>query len=244
VDDEQGNDVVGQCWKDLADVMAAGVTRVLLYGPPGTGKTFAALHHGVRTTPAERLVCTEDLTTGEITGTWMPVDEGRWRWYEGPAIRAWGAQGGRGGRLVVDEVDRAAGDALSTLLAVTDTDGSARWRHPETGEWRSPGPAFSVVMTTNLEDLDDLPGALRDRFAIAIRVDRPHPSAVASLSEDLRRPALCGSIGDPARRVSLRSFYAFDRLRASCGAQRAAALVFGDERGAGVMDALAIASLA
>src|ERR1700688_1968926 len=147
---------VNSCWRDLADVLSSGISRVLLYGPSGTGKTFAALHHGAGPSPAERLVCTEDLTSGEITGTWMPVGENRWEWREGPAIRAWRGSGGMGGRLVVDEVDRASGDALSTLLAVTDTDGSARWRHPESGEWRSPGPAFSVVMTTNIEDLEDI----------------------------------------------------------------------------------------
>ncbi len=242
--DEQGTEVVGQCWADLADVVEAGVSRVLLYGPPGTGKTHAALHFRVTGAPAERLVCTEDLTTGEVTGTWMPVDQGRWRWHEGPAIRAWRARGGRGGRLVVDEVDRASGDALATLLAVTDSEGSARWHHPETGEWVTPGPDFSVVMTTNLEELDDVPAALRDRFPVAIRVDRPHPSAVAALSDDLRLPALAGSLGDATRRVSLRSFYAFDRLRDRWGTERAARLVFGAERADAVRDALAIATLA
>ena len=240
------NDVVemGQCWRDLADVLAAGIDRVLLYGPPGTGKTFAALHAGVGDTPAERLVCTEDLTTGEITGTWMPVGEGRWTWREGPAIRAWRADDGRGARLVIDEIDRASGDALSTLLAVTDSVASSRWRHPETGEWVQPGPDFSVVMTTNLEHLDELPGALRDRFPVAIAVDRPHPGALSPLSADLRAPALRGSLGDVGRRVSLRAFYAFDLLRARHGASRAATLVFGESRGEAVLDALAIGALA
>ena len=80
---------VESCWRDLSDVLAAGISRVLLYGPSGTGKTYAALHQGVSSAPAERLVCTEDLTSGEITGTWMPVGENRWEWREGPAIRAW-----------------------------------------------------------------------------------------------------------------------------------------------------------
>jgi len=238
------NDELGQCWRDLADVFAAGIDRVLLYGPPGTGKTYTALRYGVGTTVAERLVCTEDLTTGEITGTWMPVGDGRWTWREGPAIRSWRGESGRGARLVVDEVDRASGDALSTLLAVTDSADSARWRNPDTGEWVAPGPDFSVVMTTNLEELDDLPAALRDRFAVCIRVDRPHPGAVQSLSRDLRAPALAGSLGEPMRRVSLRSFYAFDKLRQSCGAPRAAQLVFGEERARGVLDALTIGALA
>lgn len=234
---------VGQCWSDVADVLAAGVLRVLLYGPPGTGKTFAALKLGLAKGISERLVCTEDLTTGEITGTWMPSGAGKWEWREGPAIRAWKSNGGRGGRLVVDEVDRASGDALSTLLAITDSPESARWRNPETGQWVKPGPDFSVVMTTNIEDLDDIPAALRDRFPVAIRIDRPHPHAVTSLSDDLRAPALNGSVGEADRRVSLRSFYAFDQLRGHLGAPRAARLLFGEVTGQAILDALSIGTL-
>jgi MoxR-like ATPase len=234
---------VGQCWSDVADVLEAGVQRILLYGPPGTGKTYAALKLGLTTGISERLVCTEDLTTGEITGTWMPAGAGKWEWREGPAIRAWKANAGRGGRLVVDEVDRASGDALSTLLAITDSVESARWRNPETGQWVKPGPDFSVVMTTNIEDLGDIPLALRDRFPVAIRIDRPHPHAVATLSDDLRGPALNGSLADSERRVSLRSFYAFDQLRSHLGAERAARLLFGTSTAAAVLDALSIGSL-
>jgi MoxR-like ATPase len=216
---------------------------VLLYGPPGTGKTYAALKLGVTRGVSERLVCTEDLTTGEITGTWMPAGAGKWEWREGPAIRAWKSNAGRGGRLVVDEVDRASGDALSTLLAVTDSAESARWRNPETGQWVKPGTDFSVVMTTNIEDLGDIPVALRDRFPVAIRIDRPHPHAVAMLSEDLKAPALNGSVGEANRRVSLRSFYAFDQLRGPLGAERAARLLFGDDTGRAILDALTIGTL-
>jgi MoxR-like ATPase len=236
--------MVGQCWIDVADVLAAGVQRVLLYGPPGTGKTYAALKLGVTTGVSERLVCTEDLTTGEITGTWMPVGEGKWEWREGPAIRAWSGHAGRGGRLVVDEVDRASGDALSTLLSITDSVESARWRNPETGRWVKPGPDFSVVMTTNVDDLSDIPQALRDRFPVAIRIDRPHPHAVAVLSDELRAPALNGSLGDPDRRISLRAFYAFDQLRGPLGTERAARLLFGDTSAQAILDALAIGTLA
>jgi hypothetical protein len=85
------------------------------------------------------LVCTEDLTSGEITGTWMPSGENTLR-----VARRTGHQGvarveGRGARLVLDEVDRASGDALATLLAITDSPASARWRNPDTLEWVRPG---------------------------------------------------------------------------------------------------------
>jgi MoxR-like ATPase len=235
--------MVSSCWRDLADELAAGLSRVLLYGPPGTGKTFGALHQGIGAGFAERLICTEDLTSGEITGTWMPTSEHRFEWLEGPAIRAWRGVEGRGGRLVLDEIDRASGDALATLLAITDSPESARWRNPETLEWVRPGREFSVIMTSNIEDLEDIPRALRDRFPVRIYVDRPHPSAVATLSSDLRAPALSGSLGPEHRRVSLRSFYAFDELRRHHGAARAAQLVFGDDTAQSILDVLAIGAV-
>jgi MoxR-like ATPase len=217
---------------------------VLLYGPPGTGKTFAALHQGVGDAHAERLVCTEDLTAGEITGTWIPSRENRFEWREGPAIRAWRGAGGFGGRLVLDEVDRASGDALATLLAVTDSPESARWRNPDTLEWVRPGENFSVVMTSNMEDLEEIPRSLRDRFVIAIRVDRPPREAVERLSRDLRAAALAGSLGPEGRRISLRSFYAFDELRTQYGSERAGELVFGATVAQSVLDALNIGAVA
>ena len=144
---------------------------------------------------------------------------------------------------MLDEVDRAAGDALATLLAITDSPESARWRNPETLAWVRPGPHFSVVTTSNLEDLEELPAALRDRFPVSVLVDRPHPAALERLSADLRAPASSGSLGPDGRRVSLRRFYAFDQLRQRHGDRRAAQLTFGDAA-EGILDALAIGSVA
>jgi hypothetical protein len=98
-------------------------------------------------------------------------------------------------------------------------------------------------MTTNVEDLDDIAPSLRDRFPVSIRIDRPHVTALSSLSADLRAPALAGSLGPASRRVSLRSFYAFDELRRHLGPTRAAQLVFGDDAATSVLDALAIAAI-
>ncbi|HLK44808.1 MAG TPA: AAA family ATPase, partial [Acidimicrobiales bacterium] len=159
-------ETVPTCWLDFHDALAAGIDRIVLYGPSGTGKTYAALRAGVGAAGAHRMVCTEDMTAADVTGCWMPAASGRFEWLDGAAVRAWRGDGTTGGRLVIDEADRAAGDVLALLLAVCDTDGSARFDHPATGEALHPLPGFTVVMTTNLEHLDELPAALRDRFPV------------------------------------------------------------------------------
>jgi len=226
------------CWDDFETVMKAGIKRVLLYGPPGTGKTYGALNYA-NPTRAERLVCTEDLTSAEITGTWMPNGSGTWDFLVGPAINAWRGVAGEGGRLVVDEVDRASGDVLSQLLAMTDSPESAQWTHPATKEIWRPGPDFTVIMTTNVADPEDIPEALLDRFPTRICIDRPPLSAVERLSADLRNGALYG-VGET--RLPLRSLYAFDQLRGHCGDQEAARLIFGKD-GEAIVDSLRVAAV-
>jgi hypothetical protein len=97
-------------------------------------------------------------------------------------------------------------------------------------------------MTTNIEDMRELPEALLDRFAIAIRINQPHPNALAKLSPDLRKYAIrmCDA-GE--RRISLRTFFAFDKLRTTLGEERASNLVFGD-RAQSFRDAIAIDKVA
>jgi MoxR-like ATPase len=230
------------CWQDLNDILRIGVDRVFLYGPPGVGKTFAAMNFGAPSV-AERLVCTEDMTSAEIMGMWEPAQEG-FRYREGPGLRAWRGRDGRGGRLVVDEVDRVSGDALSMLLMITDSRESARWIHPETHQEMTPGENFSVVMTSNVTHPDDIPTALRDRFPVALHINQPPEEALAGLSPDLRGPARQAAMSPEGRRFSLRAFYSFDQLRAGLGDdQRAAEMAFGVDAAPAVLDALTISRL-
>ncbi len=230
------------CWQKVHNALRSGIDRIILFGPAGTGKTYAGLTLGDTRGGAFRLACTEDMTNAEVSGSFMPDAKGGFSWVSGSALKAWNGDGTTGGRLVVDEIDKAGGDVLATLLAFTDTPESASWENPETGRIHRPREGFSVIMTTNIENMAELPTALSDRFPVRIRIDQPHPSALTRLSSDLHGIAV--SLADAGReRVSLRAFYAFDKLRSSLPVGEAAELVFGD-RASSILEAMRIDSLA
>lgn len=229
-----------QCWQDFADALSAGIDRVILYGPSGTGKTFAGLTMGNVSAGAHRLICNEDMTSGDITGHYKPAGSDAWQWKDGAVVKAWQGDGLNGGRVVADEINKASGDVLSLLLAMFDSPESASWEHPETGRIIRPREGFSVVMTTNVEDMRELPEALKDRFPIAIRINEPHPDGVNRLSPDLRAAAIASADADRDRRFSLRAFMAFDQLRKSVPTEQAARLSFGERHYRSILDAIAV----
>ena len=235
---KQKTNELPKCWQTVKDALDAGIDRIILFGTAGVGKTYAGLNFGELNGGAHRLICTDEMTNADVTGCWQPTSSGSWSWLEGAGIKAWQGNGTVGGRLVIDEIDKAGGDVFATLLAITDSPESARWEHPQSKQVIKPTAGFSVVMTTNIEQMSELPMALKDRFPVAIRINEPHPDALLLMSEDLREYArkMCDA-GE--RRISLRSFYAYDKLRTSLGAKKSAEIVFG-ERSKSFLDAIAV----
>jgi len=232
---------IPQCYIDLEKAMLSGTDRVILYGRPGTGKTYSGLTVGVGPNGSERLICTEDMTSADVSGAFMPNSSGGFEFLPGAALRAWM----RGSRLVIDEIDKAGGDVFAQLLAFTDTVDSASFTRPDTGEVVRPQPGFSVVMTSNIEDPRDLPVALKDRFPLTIEVNAAHPAALMALPESLRMIAATMVAGDIGQRASLRAFYEFNRL-ASGGhftVPEAADLIFGKEQAVNIVRALSVGTL-
>jgi MoxR-like ATPase len=216
-----------ECWQDVNDILDSGINKLILFGPPGTGKTFAGLTFGNVSAGAHRLICNEDMTSADVTGHFKPSGDGTWKWQDGTVIKAWQGDGINGGRVVADEIDRASGDVMSQLLAMFDSEESASWEHPETGRILKPKKGFSVFMTTNIEDMRELPQALKDRFPVAVRINTPHPDALTMLSPDLRGAAAASADADKDRRFSVRAFMAFDTLRKTVSVEKAARLTFG-----------------
>lgn len=227
-----------KCWADVKLALDAGIDRVILFGPPGTGKTYAGMNYGQVNRGAFRLICTDDMTNADVTGHMMPTENGTFKWVNGKALKAWEGDGKLGGRLVIDEIDKAGSDVYATLLAMTDNPESASWTNDLDGSFYCPKPGFSVVMTTNIENMSDLPEALKDRFPVAIRINAPHPAAIARLSEDLRAYAIRMADAGESR-ISLRTFMAFDELRKGASEETAARIIF-RERHREVLEAITI----
>lgn len=225
-----------QIW-DLVEMVIALTRCVLLYGPPGTGKSLAG--HRVELGQRElfSITMTVDTAAAELRGHYIPVGNGEFRWHDGPAIRAWRC----GGRLVINEINHAGGDALSFLLNCLDTPETAMLTLP-TGETVRPHPDFQCVATMNGDPESDLPDALKDRFPNAIEIPEPHPQGIARLPFDLQKIARGTSHApDATRRVSLRQWLAFASLRDDIGPNDAAYVVFG-KRADEVLTALSIAA--
>lgn len=199
-------------WKLAVELIKKGAPRVLLYGPPGTGKTYTAQHQSKANGGLAEvfvLPCTEDTPSSDVFGT-DTIRDGSVVWRDGIGMLAWRL---KNSRLVLDELDKASPEMLTSLLKVCDEQDSAGFHLP-TGVFVRPESGLQVVACMNGEP-EDLPEALADRFTVRVRITNPHPDAIMALSHDLWAPARDTTHGKvpEARRYTIRQFRAFDELR-------------------------------
>jgi DNA polymerase III delta prime subunit len=217
-------------WPEIESVVGSGA-HVLLYGPPGTGKTRAA------TSPESySLTLTEETPAAELRGHYVPKG-GEFQWQDGPAVKAWR----EGRRLVLNEIDRASGDALTFLLAALDDPEVARLTLP-TGETIRPRPGYHAIATMNGDPDVSLPAPLLDRFSARIAVTDPHPGALARLNCEPLSNAIVATIGASSdRQVTVRQAWTFLRLASRLGDRSVAARAVWGERGTDVLNSLILA---
>lgn len=203
-------------WEETEEIIMSGVVpRILLMGPPGIGKTYAAIKRRSAGQPVFVTTLTDETPAAELRGHFVPGANG-FLWMDGPAVAAWRT----GGRLVLNEVDQASGDAHTFLHCILDDPELAMLTLPvyEDGTREHivvrPEEGFTAVATTNAS-ADSLPEALADRFTVKILLTTPHPQALARLPEDLRAIASTMVNLDEKRRVGLRAWMGFADLRES-----------------------------
>lgn len=227
----------------VIDAVIPVVERMLLSGMPATGKTTAAIQEArAAGIPVFVFTCAGDSTPAfEARGTDCIRDASQ-VWRDGPmtAARRAALTHGRA-MLIVDEIQNAAGDLLSFMLSVLATDEAATLTLP-TGEVLPYASGLQVIATMNGDPTELLNEAILSRFPIRLTVDTTSPKAIAALPADLQAhaKATC-DLPEPDRRIDVRAWSAFARLREKLDATIAAQAVWG-ARAHLVLDSIAMAS--
>ena len=220
-------------WDLIEEILKLEEMRtLLLHGRYGAGKTYAGLFIGRSAEYAVTL--TPETCAAELRGTWIPRGS-EFEWHDGPFTAAMR----EGARIVINEISHASDDVIALLYPFLESADTSRLTLP-TRETVVPAAGLQIVATDN-RDPDELPPALLDRFEFVQHVDRPHPAALARLSEPLRRAAeRCFGL-EEERAISLRSWLLLDRLKDKFGIEKAARAIFGNQRGKQIVDGLLLA---
>jgi hypothetical protein len=124
-------------------------------------------------------------------------------------------------------------------MMLLDTEASASWQNPDTGEVVKPHASFSVVATMNGQP-EDLAPAVLDRMIVRCEVNEPNPKAIQALPEYLRNLATTFTAKDSEHRYSLRSFVEFHNMYQRSGNMPFTAQVVFPEVAESILDSLAI----
>ncbi len=206
-----------------------------LWGPPGIGKTYVACRTGLGDRRVFVTTMTPETPASELRGFWMPKAS-EFEWQDGLFIDAMRS----GARVVINEISHASSDVMAILHPVLESRETAQLSLPNM-ETVTPAEGFQIVCTDNLS-VDELPGALQDRFRSVLHLDQPHPDALARLPKDLREAAMRTFDLEKDRAVSIRGWLAVDDFSKEFGREMACRAVFGRERGEQIFRATLLGS--
>jgi MoxR-like ATPase len=216
------------------------IHRLLLTGPAGTGKTSWA---GFALGDVERITLHSQMPPEDLIGSLGLVGKAgatETVWHDGPAVRAMR----NGMPLVIDEIDQCSPDLRCALHAICDDWSVASITLP-TCEVVRPNRGFCVVATTNA-DPATFPAPLMSRFDLVIHCAAPASGVLDKLPagwrDILSRSYARQDSAAWTQPVSVRSVLALQRLSRVIPLGEAAELVFGEEQGAELADAFAIAN--
>lgn len=211
--------------KAVMDAFKGDRMMLALGGDPSIGKTYIAQHYALEGRECYNVTLNEDTFAGELKGYPVRTKDGM-EWFDGPALRAYR----NGGRIVINEIQRAATNTLSFLLELTDSSNSSCISLPPPSyETVKPHPKFQVIASYN-GDFDDMPEALKSRFAKNVHLKSANPEAIRVLPAELQAIAARTVIlEDVERRISLRHWFDFVELKnKGLDEETAAWAIFGD----------------
>lgn len=219
--------------KLITQLKACAVARVnaLLIGRPGIGKSRLAhlVANGLFSGKVYAIVLPEDTPVAELRGHFLPVGD-KWVWHDGPVTRAIR----EGAACILDELSHLSPEAQTFMHAAMDDSPITL----PTGETihKTAKPWF---IATQNDDAEALRPALKDRFPVVLTVKQPVEEAYLGLPVDLQAVAKRDVTGNNA---SLRPWYAFAELKASCDSVEEAAELIWPSRGKQMAEALKLAA--
>lgn len=180
---------------------------------------------------------TPDQPSSDLLGFYM-VKGHDMVWHDGVAARAWR----EGNRLVLNEVDQRSPEVETLLHVILDDPATTQLTLP-TGETIRPQPGFQAVATMNGNPAE-MPEALRSRFTVQIHMTTVNPAALMAIPVEYRMAVKrAAEVTDSARRITLRVWLEFFKLRPIVGDEVAAKACFGI-RGPEILATLKLATAA
>lgn len=227
-DSEAFNFAAFDTWNIIEEIVGVNPDKLLLWGPPGTGKSTVCQTVALGGRKCYPITMTEEMPAEVLKGHLIPIgNEFQWMDGMGTAAMRTNPITGLAGRLVVNEIDKACGDALDILNLFCDDPAVAELTLPKQDlEVVKPGFGYQVFACMNGHP-STLSEALQDRFPATIPVEEVNEAAIKRLPEDLQSVARVSSIASGQRRVGIRKWMMFASLREKLSAPIAAFACFG-----------------